>query len=83
MTSRRRGPQALEAGGGGLYSDAMAPAGGFDFAPAPVRKVPYYSAPHTTLHTTLHLNKNREALRQRKLPAGADGVAVRTRGGHN
>jgi hypothetical protein len=33
------------------------------------RKVPYYTAPHTTPHTNLHLNnKNREALRQRKLP---------------
>ena len=30
------------------------------------RKVPYYAAPHTTLHTALHLNKNRETLRQRK-----------------
>ena len=31
------------------------------------RKGPYYTAAHTTPHTTLHLNKNREALRQRKL----------------
>jgi hypothetical protein len=31
-------------------------------------KVPYYTAPHTTPHTNLHLNKNREDLRQRKLP---------------
>jgi hypothetical protein len=32
------------------------------------RKVPYYTAPHTTPHTTFDLNKNRETLRQRKLP---------------
>jgi hypothetical protein len=32
----------------------------------PLRKVPYYTASHTTPHTTLHLNKNREDLRQRK-----------------
>jgi hypothetical protein len=30
-------------------------------------KVPYSTAPHTTPHRTLRLNKNREALRQRKL----------------
>jgi hypothetical protein len=30
------------------------------------RKVPYYTAPHTNPHTTLNLNKNREALRQTK-----------------
>jgi hypothetical protein len=29
-------------------------------------KVPYYTASHTNRHTTLHLNKNREDLRQRK-----------------
>jgi hypothetical protein len=29
-------------------------------------KVPYYAASHTTPHTTLHLNKKREDLRQRK-----------------
>jgi hypothetical protein len=29
-------------------------------------KVPYYTASHTNPHTTLHLNKNREDLRQRK-----------------
>jgi hypothetical protein len=29
-------------------------------------KVPYYTASHTNHHTTLHLNKNRENLRQRK-----------------
>jgi hypothetical protein len=31
------------------------------------RKGPYYTAPHTTPHTTLRLNKNREVLRQRKV----------------
>jgi hypothetical protein len=30
------------------------------------RKGPYYTVAHTTPHTTLNLNKNREALRQRK-----------------
>jgi hypothetical protein len=30
------------------------------------RKVPYYTIVHTTPHTTLHVNKNRQALRQRK-----------------
>jgi hypothetical protein len=30
------------------------------------RKVPYYTAPHTTPHTTRQLNKNREAFGQRK-----------------
>jgi hypothetical protein len=30
------------------------------------RKVPYYTASHTNPHTTLHSNKNREDLRQRK-----------------
>jgi hypothetical protein len=41
-------------------------------APAGVRvscggEVPYYTAPHTTPHTTLDLNKSRGAIRQRKL----------------
>jgi hypothetical protein len=31
------------------------------------RKVPYYTAAHTTPHINLNLNKNRETLRQRKL----------------
>jgi hypothetical protein len=31
-----------------------------------VGKVPYYIASHTNPHTTLHSNKNREDLRQRK-----------------
>jgi hypothetical protein len=30
----------------------------------PTRKVPYYTASHTNPRITLHLNKNREALRQ-------------------
>ena len=32
-------------------------------------KVPYYTASHTTPRTTLHVNKNREDPRQRKLPS--------------
>jgi hypothetical protein len=36
------------------------------------RKGPYYTASHTTPHTTLHLNKNREVIRQRKLPPGSN-----------
>ena len=32
------------------------------------RKGPYYTVAHTTPHTTLCLNKNREVTRQRKLP---------------
>jgi hypothetical protein len=31
---------------------------------------------HTTRHTTLHLNKNREAIRRRKLPTGRDRYGV-------
>jgi hypothetical protein len=31
---------------------------------------------HTTPHTTLYLNKNREAIRQRKLPSGRNRYRV-------
>jgi hypothetical protein len=42
------------------------------------RKGPYYTVAHTTPHTTLHLNKNREALRQRKslTPGAAEAFAA-------
>jgi hypothetical protein len=39
-----------------------------EFQVREAEKVPYYAASHTTPHTTLYLNKNREALRQRKEP---------------
>jgi hypothetical protein len=43
-----------------------------------VRKVPYYTAPRTTPLTTLHVNKNRDALRQRKLRGAAGGAGGAT-----
>ena len=44
-----------------------------------LREVPYYTASHTTLHTTLRLNKNGGALRQRKLrPRASTSVQTTT-----
>jgi hypothetical protein len=48
-----------------LREPARRPAGGVEGVPW--GKVPYYIASHTNPHTTLHLNKNREDLRQRKV----------------